>query len=343
MNTSFLAQLESSLHDLPDVFFKADLNGISNNVNTIGDLIEFKIPNKSMDSDERANLILSKASMYIEAMHHSPEYYGYFQSLDKLANKLGETILSTFNVLKNEVTPEVDKLKSEVEQLVATKLHEDGKAIVLENTGKINTKYNILERDKLINRVGGAQMIVDKFKNLSQGYGINFNMSDLNNVVRRLELEEEIVLDPEAEKDTEERIEEVSNVVPDEEIKELFKLVKSKYEYTKKVHEFLATTINTNVVSKAIEFITPILDHQYDVVRRFKNVALNLPEEYINKIHANVDKVLELYDTAAYTYLVLRKHFGGSLIIDHNTLNNDQMEEFKSKGGKLEDVTKYLT
>ena len=342
MNTSFNAQLESSLLDLPDVFFKDNLDGISNNVNTIGDMVELKLPEKGMDFEERAGLILGKASMYIEAMHNSPEYYGYFKSLDTIAHRLGQSVLATFNVLKNEITPEVDKLKAEVEKLVATRLQQDGKNIVLENTGKISTNYNILEWENLISRVGGAQMIVDKFKTLSDGYSINFNMSDLNNVVRKLELDEEIVLDPEAEKDTEERIEEVSNVVPDEEIKELFKLVRDKYAYAKAAHNLISATLNTNVSSKALELITPILDHQYDVVRRMKNVALNLPEEYINKIHANIDKVLAMFDTAAYAYLVLRKHYGASLVIDTNTINGDQMDEFKSKGGKLEDVTKYL-
>ena len=49
MNTSFHAQLESSLLDLPDVFFKENLDGISNSVNTIGDMVELKLPEKGMD------------------------------------------------------------------------------------------------------------------------------------------------------------------------------------------------------------------------------------------------------------------------------------------------------
>lgn len=340
-DTSFTPYLEMSLHDLPELSFKSGLNDISNSVDAIGNLVELCIPENKMQLSDKMEAIVNKTAITMEAMRNTQEYYPYFKSLDKLSSKLGENVLAIFNVLKDEVQPQVESLKEAVLKLRQEKLEADNKTVILTNNPKINTDFTTLDWDLYINRVGGPQHIVDEFKRITGGYGANFDFSDIRGALRHL-IVDEIKLDPKALADCQNRLHTVSNVVPAQEIDHLFEMILDPYTFSAALHSYTDKCLHTNLFADCINTIVPVLDHQHDLVARFKNIALNLPEEYIDKIHVNMDKLLDLQMVCAYEFMILRKHFGSAILIDKKTINKDLYPDFQSRKGDLDKLGKYL-
>lgn len=346
-STTYLSAFSEEITNLPHVHFRSEVTEVAAEANVIGEAIELRTHTIGVKpTNTTLEAVVEDITKQYQALKSNPEFEGVFNSFDKLAAKMGEQIGSVFNILTTVVTPEVETLRSSIEERIEALLRQDNKTIIIDSakTTPVPINFKVVDWDNILARMGGSQVVKDNFQDIARAsltgdardLRIDLNRDDLR--IQPLNLADDI-----ADSLFVHIAEQVGDQTHD--YRELFDIAIGRNSSIGA--DFIpANTIRTfmtgNEVYPIIVRITDVITRYADKVEPLKKFSLNVNDETLVRYLTNLEIVNRQLIMAAYTLMICREHYRDALVISHDVLNSDLIEAMGNEGLSEADVSTYI-
>lgn len=328
----------------PHVVFKSSLVDLAQAVNTIGDLLELKLPMESKDIKEATTkqLIAQQVMHQYDELKTCPQHTAVFASLNKISSAIGDNIASVFQVLQTSVQPEVEALRDQINEKTSELIRQDGTNVALLQDSAINANFNTVSFANTIDAFGGAAELSRAFHDTT-GYEATNNINDLFAGVSILQLRiTEVGLGEEAIEDIVKRVKEkVESRYSEDQIKDLVSLVTVSYNFQSFVAQHLASIAHANLCNILLDNIATVTSLE-PLIETLRSTPLNLPDEILDQIHANIETLNKAIVLMKYSVLIFDSIFKNTLILNASTLHQENMNAFLEAGGTKDDIAKFI-
>lgn len=334
--------LADSLETLPDIVFRGEVTDIATAVNALGDAIELRAFQSNMEKSAMVKDTAGQVFRAYEDLKENPEFASCFSSLNQLAGRMGETLVSIFNMLRTGVKPEVESLRQSIQDRMTDILRAKNYDVLISTDEKPSTDFEILDWDATMNKVGGTEVILNaasEYMRSNAGLSINdirllldMNILDTKNIQVNAETEADIIS----------RVMERAGSDRRNEVSSFFQMLTSAYQFQSLLHSSLGSSIGTNEYQAVLCNCISQLEGLYPIYEAFRKTPLDVSDDLLAEIQDNLSVFEKFFFVVAYLMLILRKSYSGMPVIDFKRLNGDAMEEFDSAGGTKEDVAYYL-
>ena len=328
----------------PRVTFKSSLVDLAQTVNTIGDLLELKLPMESQDIKEAntKQYIAQQVMHQYDELKTCPQHTAVFSTLNKIASSIGDNISSVFQVLQTSVQPEVESLRDQIDEKTKALIREDGTNVALLQDASLNTNFNTISFTNTLDEFGGAEEISRAFHDTT-GYEATNNINDLLAGINILQLRiDEVALGDEAIADIVSRVKEkVESRYSEEQIKELLSILTVSYDFQAFVAQHLSSVFHARLCNVLCDNIACVKTFE-PLIETFRSTPFNLPDELLDQIHANIEVLNKVIVLMKYSILVFDKIFSNTLIINETTLHQENMNAFLEAGGTKDDIAKFI-
>lgn len=339
-----------SHEECPNLRFKTGLVDLGSSIRFITDLISLKLPNE-LDRDGNIPIIISQVFRQYQEFRDTPEYSEYFRSIDTLISNITESVTNVFNILKFSVKPEVDGLKELILKRYEERSSDARDSIYLFKEETVSAmNFKLLNWDYYLNILGGYDIISSYFKEQT---GMEFQVHEriintLQQVVGysipTLEFDEVTLADIIARWKAaiaEHTTSNTEDLTAPATIEQLIRFVVNRYEFDY-LQKSILGAINNNDAEVAIQTLTTNIETYYPLLLILPKVPINVTDEMMAAIVSNIETMKNLMLFCGVALVSLREHFKESYLLTTNQVNGDTQDEFESKGGTSELLSKFV-
>lgn len=346
-STAYLSTFSEEITNLPRVHIRSEVTEVAAEANAIGEAIELRTHTIGVNpTNTTLPAVVEDIIKQYQALKVNPEFECVFNSFDKLAAKMGEQIGSVFNILTTVVTPEVESLRSTIDERIETLLRQDNKEIVIDSAKTAPTPiiFKVCDWDNILARMGGEQVIRDNFQDIAhttltgdvRDLRIDLNRDDLR--IQPLDIADDI-----ADGLFVHIAEQVGEQAPD--YRELFDIalgrnasVGADFIPANTIRAFMNGSDVYQVVVQASDIITRYADK----VESLKKFSLNVNDETLTRYLTNLEIVNRQLVMAAYTLMICREHYRDALVLSYDVLNSDLIDAMHNEELSESDVSTYI-
>lgn len=334
---AMMAELTYNLETLPEIRFDPAICELSCSINAILDDItvhsnDFRT---IKDGDAlRYQTVLTAVATQYERLKKCPEHVPYFTKLDNVANNLGKALLNVFNILQNNIKPEVDDLKNKISEEAAKSLE----SIEVIKNNEIRSGYDVFNWDEYFDKFGGQEAILGAIKD-KFNYKPAFSDTDIRILITDPSMKPENV---NVDEETEDAIRKMNE---DTELNRV--ITNSVLGNNFGCHAELIRLLRQMFNSNDIVGMHILLKRAAEYKRILDNIdvsKLNVLDSLRVQISTNIDAIYKLLDFVVYATMIARKRLADvkALVLDKDTLNGDFVEEFTAAGNTFEDISKHI-
>lgn len=334
---SMRAALNYELNNLPEIRFDPAIAELSCSINAIFDDITVHsngFRNIKDDDQARIEKVLTTVDQQYESLKQCPEHAPYFAKLDTIVNNLGNALINVFNVLQNNVKPEVDDLKQKIAE-EATKYFDKNEVV---KNNEIHSIYEVFDWDKYFDQFGGQSSITaaikDKF-NLAP----SFTDTDIKVLITDPSLK------PTAVNVDNEVSEALTKMVGEDDVavKVISTVTGEPFNCYNVLIGELRAILSSGKLTDVINL--PTVAAQFKTLLDKVDVSqLNVLDSIRDQIIGNIEAANKVFDFVMYASMVIRKRLADvkALVLTKDVLNGDFTDEFLSGGNTFEDISKHI-
>lgn len=346
-STAYTSAFSEEIADLPRVRICSGVTEVVAEANAVGEAIELRTHTIGVNpTNTTLEAVVEDIIKQYQALKADPEFESVFNSFDKLAAKIGEQIGSVFNILTTVITPEVESLRSAIDERIETLLRQDNKEIVIDSakTAPTPITFKICDWDNTLVYMGGSNVVRDNFQDIAhtsltgdvRDLRIDLNRDDLR--VQPLNLTDDI-----ADGLFAHIAEQVGEQAPD--YRELFDIAIGRNASV--AADFIpANTIrafmNGSDVYQVVAQASGIISRYATKVEPLKKFSLNVNDETLTRYLTNLEIINRQLVMAAYTLMICREHYRDALVLSYDVLNSDLIEAMHTEGLSEDDVSTYI-
>ena len=331
------AALTYELETLPEIRFDPAIAELNCSINAILDditvhsngLFTIKDSNTARFQD-----VLNTVNEQYERLKKCPEHVPYFTKLDNIANNLGKALVNVFNILQNNIKPEVDDLKNKISEEAAKTL--DGVEVIKDN--EIRSSYDVFNWDEYLDKFGGQEAILGAIKD-KFNYQPAFSDTDIRILITDPSMKTETVNVDEEVKDA------ISNMNENTEQNVIVtnSVIGDTFGCHAELTRMLRQMFNNNDIA-GMKWLLKRAAEYKSVLDNIDVSKLNVLDSIRVQPSTNIDAIYKLLDFITYATMIARKRLADvkALVLDKNTLNGDFVEEFTAAGNTFEDISKHI-
>lgn len=311
-------------------------------VNTIGDLIELKLP-ADMDTGETTSTAIMQVLEQYDRLKTCPQYGGLFTVLNRVASELGEHIVSVFQLLQTSVYPEVESLREKITATTEELSRQEGTNIALLHDPMVDKEFDTLSFVSVLDNLGGVEEITRGYKDLT-GYEPTANIADIAIALNVLRLHiQPLSLHEEAKADMLQRVKSrIEGVTDDALLEKILAILTTPYDFQSFIAEHLTALTSGNDLSAMLKHNISCLSTVSSLIALFRSTPFNLPDEILDALSNNIQQMEKALNLVAYSIFVVSQMFQSVLIIDEQTLNKEVLDMFYEQGGTKQDIVQFL-
>lgn len=343
-NESFLAELGSTYFENTNVQFRANTD--------LGHINDALISNLSvnmpsgLDEDEQTQVMVESIDTFLQ----SEEGMVHFENIKNYSEQFSSIINSSFDTLKNEVTPFVQELTNKIEEK-KNELIEKTTHMVELNGSLINKDHNFtivdLEKFRSEAFIANAKELVAKYYNnkISSVTVTTLKyLSDAISSVDNIKLEKEeldgyantiaetINNDPSVEVSDQLKAAIISTITP----------VFNTYEFNSLKSliindDLRAGKINESAIRNAYSF-----SKLGAIYNRLEDIVDIDNEKVLTIFKSNVEKAIDLYKLSTVLLILANEKYEECAVIGENMLNQTGVTKVLQNGGTLEDIHQHI-
>lgn len=327
---------EDFIQSTPNLSVNPSVSVISNVV----DMLQHKIE-MACDLEKREITPSAIIEMYSK-MKKDPTNSVLFDKLDDVANQLGSNITGVFNTIQYSVKPTVDKLHSDITNMVTRIMSEDE---VVDEEGKSTVEVVDDDPSETIENLGGAEEVEECFKS-------NTKMNGGFSSVVRLYLDRKFAVENITDTEVGDDVlkEGIKNVetesnVEEEAATEAWNLISNNYNLKQFMFELCADSAKNGNYYKCVSNMKHAVKVIKPAVLAWRKTFLNVTDKVNEKVQRNIDNVLSVIEAGAYTLNIINKLYdkhstivmkvdGNKVVVNRNNMRANMLTD--------EDVTKHL-
>lgn len=282
---------------------------------------------------------------HFDACLDSEEYAPILDELNRLSATMAQQISAVMSTIKNDVFGEVTALTEQVNTERDRLLKEQGAEVLIndiDNAEPDTSGLMVLTWDS-IDLPGNPKSITEKLHELGNVRSTDPSRSNLEFIVAARPIRvENITLNEAAREKIVTMINDKAGKLNAELGVQLLNVLCSQSTLNSnlvEIRDMLGST-QKNVGSICGFFETFIIT-MLPWVEKFQRFNLDLSEETTEQFERNLDEIKFHIECMAYYMNVMRDTLKDQLLLDKQIVNNDQVNEFKEKGGTLVDIVKY--
>ena len=338
--------LKDQIAQLPELNFRSNIVDIASAVDILANGVSMEFNEDDLTNEpvegEAAEEMVKKTLAAYQKLKSNDDYESCFVTLNKLANKLGANLITTFNALQYKVKPTVDELKASLDGKIETIIETKKLQHKVRPLAEPNTNFKVMQWDTYLNKFGGTEELSSMFKDMCHIPPTYF-MSDIDYALSMdgKFIGESLELDADAKADIERRLT-ASLPQNKDEVREVMNLAFDAFEYNSLVFHAFKDPLAHNEFSKLTQMCTTVIDRYQNVLNVFRKTPLDVTTPVLESIHARLDAVDQVLKLAGYTLLVLRNQYRDNLVMSDEEVNGDEVANFEKDGGTMLDVAKHI-
>lgn len=278
--------------------------------------------------EEFQQMVCKKVGEAYARVKQSGRIDACFEKLDTIARRLGSNISLVFSTLAGDVMTDVNSLEKDITDDTSVEMYADTNI----DTG-MELHTTRCNWDMLFATFGGEEEVAGAFKDAT-GAEPSYNtevateiadghIAEIDSVPVNHDTAEEIV-DRVAYADESTR----------KDVEMLYRAITNPYSLKTLIRTMYTDNLRQHKYGKAIKSFQYAVDRYLPILYRFKKTTLNVPDQLLEQLHNNMDKVLLAFNLGAYSMMSLRKSLqrSHSILLDENVLNEDVADEATEEG-----------
>lgn len=343
MDNSALSYLISEqIKTLPGLTLKSNIAGLTSAARLVAEGIEQRVPEVADDEQPlEAEKVVEKVTETEGELQEDEGFKACYGDLARIANRLGAAAVQTINMLDNEVTEDVDSLENSIKERAEEILVDEGQQAVVDKP--VEAHFKVLKWDKYLNAMGGVESLGEHYKTLLHA-NPSYDFIDLKYAIGKPEFKiEALNFHPETKQDIIRRVsEKAGNAAQRMAVIKLYEAATDPYTYDGLLRNTVGELCTASSLGKALRGTCNVLAGIRPMLQIFKKTPLDITNEMNDQLHANLDKVENLFNLMGYALVATRKNFQNAYLIDEDTVNGDQEEALEESGATPEDAQMML-
>lgn len=341
--TRYASSLADDLLTLPNLRFSKGIPDFSEAVDCISEALEIRLgsSSKSTDPSYMAKAITQQVAVKLDELRHCPEHARCFDSIYSLVSTLVEKVGNTYNVLRHTIRPEVEALRTAIEEKTVALIREDNQEAVLQEQAEFKGNLPVLNWDVLIAPIGlNPEVICEAVSGLTGDDHITPDQSAITRAASMwIPKMDPLVFHKDTTDDIIGRWIEKTGRVGDS--TKLYYVLTNPQEIAEEFGP-LWTMANSGAWGAMSEKLNEVIPTYAPLIPAVKQIPLNVTDAMLEQLH-NRFKVLE--DTlvmCGFFAICLCAHFREATIIPPGFVNSAHLGELESNHLTNSDLAKYV-
>lgn len=336
--------LTATLPDLPDLRFNSNIPDLKVAMDAIQECLELKLPGSDspLGSAARKESDISSAVANVidtyNGLKKCPEHVCYFETLEKLADNLGDSVSNIFTTLTSGIKPDVEELKKQIYATADENIAKSNKQLKTANGIKI--EYNITDFDQIFKEFGGRDELTEMieaefgFKPALLLSSIRMMLASKAVRINRLDLDHDAWFEGISQ----------NGLSDDENVDLLKELLTDPSSAARFVNDQIKLINEPEGYARFYNALIFAVAPLADTFAKVSTIAFNISPVAAETLANNVNKVRNIFALLAYVGLIIEDDLkkNRTLIMDYNLLYEGTIDTYRDKVGSFDMVSKFL-